>query len=311
MTTLYTLLCQIEAVFGVRICVHDISGITFTSHMLELPRNWKNHGCAYCQSAKAFVGEKRCMLQKDAALRKLRRNGVQPFFGICNMGVCEYIYPVLQERKLLAVIFASGVTREDADAACEKLLAQAQRAHIPPEEVLPSFEQFALHAGTSREALLFFAQLAEDFILRHTVAGSSRVSAPDGSYPVEPVPPRKSGIAAAIIAYLDENYAADLSLKKLASLFFISEGHLCRLIRQELGMSVMSYIKRLRMGAAARQLVRTDLSVRDIGRLVGISDTNYFCRCFRSVMGVTPTEYRHLHTESHPWDAGDAPLPRG
>ena len=48
MSELFDLLKEIEADFGVRVCVHDVSGITFTIPSLALPYLWKTHGGQYC-----------------------------------------------------------------------------------------------------------------------------------------------------------------------------------------------------------------------------------------------------------------------
>ena len=43
---------------------------------------------------------------------------------------------------------------------------------------------------------------------------------------------------------------------------------------------------------AARMLLDSGESVSAIAARVGVSDANYFCRIFKSVMGVSPSEYR-------------------
>lgn len=294
MDTLYELMTAVENNFGVRLCVHDVSGITFSARALNLPYVWKSHGCAYCMAAKGYITEKRCMLQKQLALWRLRRNGARPFFGVCNMGVCDYLLPVKYEGRLLAVVFASGVTCEDREEARLKLRTQAARAALPEAEVLSVYDAFAAKAQTTRAALRFFAELAGDMILRNAPHGLGQVApmGGDAPYPVEAVQRRHTGIIEPVLQYLDENYTANLSLNGLASLFFMSEGHLCRLFRKEMGMSVMTYLRKLRVSAAASELMRTDKPIREIAEQVGFDDPNYFCRVFHSVMNVTPTVYR-------------------
>ena len=57
-------------------------------------------------------------------------------------------------------------------------------------------------------------------------------------------------------------------------------------------MSIIAYVKRMRIQMAARLLADSSESVSVIAARVGIGDANYFCRMFKSVMGVSPSEYR-------------------
>jgi len=48
----------------------------------------------------------------------------------------------------------------------------------------------------------------------------------------------------------------------------------------------------LRIGKAAQILRREPLRITEVSEAVGFSDSNYFSRQFRHVMGVSPREYR-------------------
>lgn len=287
MRSLYQMAMEIEREFGVRVSVHDVSGITYTSRALELPYEWKSHMCAYCEAVKAAMAEEPCMRQKEAALYRLKRGGVKPYFGVCAMGVCDYLQPVLCKGELVAIVFASAVTREDEAEARERAKRLAERTGAG--QVLEAFDAFAERARTTRGRLRFFAELVAEEIERNAHV-SGGVRPPQGRYPVEGK--RDAGLSTAIVTYIDRCYTSELTLKGLASIFFISEGHLCRLVRRETGMSVMRYVRHLRMEAAARELVRSDKPIHDIAWQVGFSDANYFCRCFRAQMGQTPSRYR-------------------
>ena len=85
---------------------------------------------------------------------------------------------------------------------------------------------------------------------------------------------------------------ADLSLRRLAALTNLSVWHICRLFRDEVGISPARCIKLLRLKYAAELLVNTSLSVKEVVAAVGINDVSHFVRDFRSVTGEFPVEYR-------------------
>lgn len=294
MDTLHALVERTRECFGVQLCVHDVSGVTYSRKSLNIPYLWMQHGCEYCSVVKKCGREPRCMRQKQLVMWKLRRGGTQPFFGVCYMGVCEYILPVMQSGRLLAVVFASGITQEDRAESEEKVHLAAQRApQARREELLSGYEAFARESTVTREMLRYFAELASERILRAS-AGLTSADAGDPYAAVESVREgrARSGTVRAILGYIEASLPRTIALSDISAVFFMSEGHLCRLFRQEMGMSIMAYVKRMRMQMAARLLRDSSESISAIAARVGVSDPNYFCRAFRSVMGCAPSEYR-------------------
>jgi len=295
MDTLFSLIQHIKTCFGVQICVHDVSGVTYSRASLNLPYLWMQHGCEYCSVAKKCVSEKRCMRQKQVVMWRLRKNGGEPFFGVCYMGVCEYILPVERNGRLLAVVFASGLTQEDAAESREKLERAAQRM---PQELAKAaaagYRMFAAESFVSRDKLRFFAELTRNRILSSSVGVSMSGGAGTDPYAVESVREKQAqgGAVRAILGYIEASMPGPILLSDLSAAFFMSEGHLSRIFRKEMGMSIMSYVKRMRIQTAARLLLDSSEPVGVIAARVGVNDANYFCRMFKSVMGVSPSEYR-------------------
>lgn len=295
MDTLFSLISRIKTCFGVQICVHDVTGVTYSRSSLNLPYLWMQHGCEYCSVAKHCVSEKRCMRQKQVVMWRLRKNGGQPFYGVCYMGVCEYILPVEKNGRLLAVVFASGLTQEDEQESRDKLASAVQKmnpAHA--READAGYRIFAKESFVSREKLRFFAELTRDRILSGSVGVSMTGRESGDPYAVESVREKQGqgGLVRAILGYIEASMPGPVTLSDLSAAFFMSEGHLSRIFRKEMGMSIIAYVKRMRIQTAARMLLDSSEPVGVIAARVGVTDANYFCRIFKSVMGVTPSEYR-------------------
>jgi len=257
------------------------------------------HGCEYCSVAKKCVSEKRCMRQKQVVMWKLRKNGGKPFYGVCYMGVCEYILPVEKNGRLLAVVFASGLTKEDEAESREKLERAARRMpQMMAKEATEGYRAFAVESAVSREQLRFFAELTREKILSASVGVSVAGSNVSDPYAVESVREKQGqgGTVRAILGYIEASMPGPIVLSDLSAAFFMSEGHLSRIFRKEMGMSIMAYVKRMRIQMAARLLKDSGEPIGMIAARVGVGDANYFCRMFKSVMGVSPSEYRLAQT---------------
>jgi two-component system response regulator YesN len=92
-----------------------------------------------------------------------------------------------------------------------------------------------------------------------------------------------------IINYVDTHYTdSDLSLKKLAQIFFYTERHISYLFREKTGDLFKNYILKLRMVYAQDLINNGEKSVSKISQLSGFKDPLYFSKVFSKVYGISP-----------------------
>ena len=84
----------------------------------------------------------------------------------------------------------------------------------------------------------------------------------------------------------------ELSNTRLASELHISEIYLRNLFHTYPSTSQKQYIQNLRWNHAQNLLISTSYSISEISAKCGYFGTNMFCRAFKKIHGVTPTEYR-------------------
>ncbi len=99
--------------------------------------------------------------------------------------------------------------------------------------------------------------------------------------------------------YLTEHLTdSDLTVEKLLELCGISDAYLRRIFKRRYGVSPAGYVIKERIRLACNMLVEGEaMSVASISVAVGYKDPLYFSRIFKKQMGVSPTEYRRLHTD--------------
>ena len=95
-----------------------------------------------------------------------------------------------------------------------------------------------------------------------------------------------------IILYMQSNMAENITVEEVAELIYVSKSYLSRYFKQRTGMSLIEYLRLLRINTAKKLLVTTDSSVEDISSIIGYNSAKYFCRAFRLCTGMTPTEYK-------------------
>lgn len=99
-----------------------------------------------------------------------------------------------------------------------------------------------------------------------------------------------------ILTYLHMNIESHISLEKLAKDLNLSMGYASDIFKKHTGSSVMLYAKKLKIERAKVLLSGTDKSIMDISILLGFYDQSHFSRTFKSMEGVSPTDYRNKKT---------------
>ncbi len=91
--------------------------------------------------------------------------------------------------------------------------------------------------------------------------------------------------------YLDEHFAENISLTRLAEIANLSPFHLNRMFRTVLGMPPHAYQTQVRV-IRAKVLLRQSGRIAEIASRTGFADQSHLTRHFKRLVGVTPGEYQ-------------------
>lgn len=94
------------------------------------------------------------------------------------------------------------------------------------------------------------------------------------------------------VQYIETHLSQPVSADTLCRLSGISRKHFVHLFSKDTGKTVKQYVAHSRCECAAELLKNSRLPVHEISSYVGYEDSNYFTKVFKSVMGVSPQEYR-------------------
>ncbi|MGG4034937.1 helix-turn-helix transcriptional regulator [Paenibacillus cisolokensis] len=86
-----------------------------------------------------------------------------------------------------------------------------------------------------------------------------------------------------------------VSTQDAAKACLMSTSQFSRLFHNLMGISFSKFALRHRVKEAARQLIATDDTIKEIAAEWGFTDTSHFHNCFVSHFSVSPKEYRKLH----------------
>ena len=91
-------------------------------------------------------------------------------------------------------------------------------------------------------------------------------------------------------AYIRENFHVKISLSSVADRMHVSSNYLSRQFRRETGMTLTSYIHRVRLRQARRLLAQGGRTISEIAYLIGYQNYRDFYRNFVKYEHATPSE---------------------
>ncbi len=90
----------------------------------------------------------------------------------------------------------------------------------------------------------------------------------------------------------DHDYKKNHSLDDLEADLGISKYRLCHDFSKYMEISPLQYLNSVRIQKAKELLSDSNITIHEVGSLVGIPNTNHFIRLFQKDTGVTPLKYR-------------------
>lgn len=92
--------------------------------------------------------------------------------------------------------------------------------------------------------------------------------------------------------YIREHYNTDLNMAVVSNYISMNYSLFSYEFKQCTGKNFVNYLKELRIAEAKKLLATTDEKVIDISQQVGYDNEKHFMKIFKSICGVSPSEYR-------------------
>ena len=94
------------------------------------------------------------------------------------------------------------------------------------------------------------------------------------------------------VEYMKKNYEKDLNMAVVSNYISMNYSMFSYSFKLYTGNNFVNFLKSIRTDEAKRLLVETELKINEISQKVGYQNEKNFMKIFRSVCGVSPTEYR-------------------
>ena len=112
------------------------------------------------------------------------------------------------------------------------------------------------------------------------------------STPGSQIPSASEESLRSVLDYIHAHYTEPLTVREISRAFSYNETYFCRRFKKATGLTVMEYIRILRLELAEKLLKTEKGEIRDIAWQCGFPDESYFSRAFKMHSGMTPREFR-------------------
>lgn len=126
---------------------------------------------------------------------------------------------------------------------------------------------------------------------------------------VQELPPRQlEERIAHIMTYLEQRLEQNLTIRQICQDNLIGRAQLENYFHRQTGGGVIDYFGKLKIDAARRMIREGRLNITQIASQLGFSSVHYFSRRFKSLTGMSPSEYAKsvkMLSESFPKESDD------
>lgn len=218
-------------------------------------------------------------------------------------GIAEAAKKHVEETAWMQKLHLIGTNKtEELTAAWKQVFTDVRRGHIAPEMFVQGMQQFLSDVGRVYHNLVDDAVQQQINACRN-VYGFSDVEAYEeavmelvlGMHETIQARDDDHGVGQKIkqtVAYMQENYNKDLNMAVVSNYISMNYSVFSYEFKNYAGVNFVTYLKQLRINEAKKLLEETDKKVIEISQMVGYENEKHFMKLFKSICGVSPSEYR-------------------
>lgn len=103
----------------------------------------------------------------------------------------------------------------------------------------------------------------------------------------------KNKVIDEVLLYIHSNYSKEISVGDLAEQNYMNSSNFSRLFKNSVGISIIDYLKKIRINKAKDLLDSSYKSISEIALEVGYKSENLFYKDFKRIESITPSKYRN------------------
>lgn len=164
----------------------------------------------------------------------------------------------------------------------------------------------ATYLKTRVASLLRQRKALQELYMNRLMEGKN-TSSPDPLTPSQPqITPYDEQFMKKVMAYMEEQMDnAELTIDEFAEQLMLSRTIFYRKLKSIVGLTPVDFIREIRIKRAVQLIDSDEYNFSQVAYMTGFNDPKYFSKCFKKVIGITPSEYKDMKTRSHTDNFGE------
>ena len=267
---------------GAGVCLYDLQSLMFQNVKNKNLSKYTGHYCDFCYMVRSLPGAKsECISSDVEEVIKLAKAYKKPFFHTCHMNLTELVIPVMLNSEIVAIVFI-GQCRMENESQQELTLNRV----LEFGGDIKKFREYYKQLPELNRSNILAAGLLLDTALKYIIEKQGKQAL------LKYLKADNSDHISRACWFIDTYFSDNISAKDVTEHLHLNPSYLARLFKRDLGKSITEYLIEVRIQRAKELLQRTQLPIASIAVNVGFTDSNYFCRTFLKIVGVTPKNYR-------------------
>ena len=146
----------------------------------------------------------------------------------------------------------------------------------------------------TRVASLLRQRKALQELYMNRLMEEKNTSSPDPLTPSQPqITPYDEQFMKKVMAYMEEQMDnAELTIDEFAEQLMLSRTIFYRKLKSIVGLTPVDFIREIRIKRAVQLIDSDEYNFSQVAYMTGFNDPKYFSKCFKKVIGITPSEYK-------------------
>lgn len=151
----------------------------------------------------------------------------------------------------------------------------------------------ATYLKTRIASLLRQRKALQEIYMNRLMEGKT-ASSPDLLTPSQPqITPYDEQFMEKVMAYMEEQMDnAELTIDQFAEQLMLSRTIFYRKLKSIVGLTPVDFIREIRIKRAVQLIDSDEYNFSQVAYMTGFNDPKYFSKCFKKVIGITPSEYK-------------------
>jgi AraC-like DNA-binding protein/ligand-binding sensor protein len=285
---------HLSQTYKLSICVKDFTGfIPIDKELDKALQPYLAHTNPFCMFVKSTEKQHfRCNDMMRPMAIKCSRG--KPFWGLCYMGVGEYVIPIKSGDIVLGAITAGFFNfRPELSRYLIKRSSKTS-ATIKYEKACELYDEYITQPTMETEPMIICLEIVAEY-LANTYLHLKNIHSGE-KLPVKRYDSRENTIVAHALEFIKRNFSSRILVKDVAAYCFCSESYINHSFKKRVNMNVNTYINKVRVENAKHRLLHTTDTMADIAMDLGFNDPNYFSRVFAKLVGNPPSEFRRRYS---------------